>query len=317
MDDGGDATPCPPVPRDLFPQFNRLPFEIRSLVWEASLPARRLFHVRESITVYPEKGPPSLKRFVYHIPHRHPVATRVCRESRAAALRRGFFFPKCPDVWFNPDRDMLYIDRNQRRFIRSNRGEPAYTVRGLEQVKHVGVEWRAWFRDIPAYQPEKSMQERWQYALRSLRFYMPNLQTINFALPQTRYCGGMSFGREPYGAWENPCELVTLPEHVNIPWGRTSVTGATADPAAGAVSFGRQLTMRLTSWETIRRQMVDALTDDADDADDAAKEEQADEFGRIVLPPPAKNIPQVVGWWLIRSGDANLQDSPEVRTFRS
>lgn len=292
----------------MFPQFNDLPSEIRGLIWEATLPPRRIFHVRGSVTVYPEQGPPSLKRFLFHIPHRAPVATRVCKESRAAALRRGFFFPNCPDVWFNPDLDMLYIDRNQRRFIQ------LYRVDGLERVKHVGIEWRAWFRDIPALQSKESMQERWRYALRSVSLYMPNLQTINFVLPQTRYCGGMSFGREPYGAWEHPCELIPLPGQVNVPWGKTLPTGVTLDPGGmiGAVSFGRQLTTRLTGWETIRGQMVDALEDD----EDAGKEDLTDELGHI-LPPRAGNNPRVVGWWLIRVGDAKFYNNPEVRTFRS
>lgn len=308
-----ESTEKPSLP-DMFPQFNSLPSEIRGLIWEASLPTRRIFHVRGSVTVYPEQGPPSLKRFIFHISHRAPAATRVCKESRAAALRRGFFFPKCPDVWFNPDLDMLYIDRNQRRFIQSHAGEPLYRVDGLERVKHVGVEWRAWFRDIPPLQSKESMQERWRYALRSVGIYMPNLQTINFVLPQTRYCGGMSFGREPYGAWEHPCELIPLPEQVNVPWGKTLPAGATLDPGGmiGAVSFGRQLSMRLTGWECIRGQMVDALEDD----EDTGTKELTDDLGHVLL-HGAGNNPRVLGWWLIRVGDAKFYNNPEVRTFRS
>ncbi|OAQ61470.1 hypothetical protein VFPPC_09303 [Pochonia chlamydosporia 170] len=299
----------------MFTRFNDLPSEIRGLIWEATLPPRRIFHVRGSITIYPEQGWPSLKRFIFHIQHRHPVATQVCRESRAAALRRGFFFPKCPDVWFNPDRDMLYIDRNQRRLIQSQGGDAVYRVDGLERVKHLGIEWRAWFRDIPALQSEESMRERWKYALRSVNLYMPNLESINFVLPQTRYCGGMSFGREPYGAWEHPCELITLPANINVPWGKTLPPGAPLTDPALAVSFGRQLTTRLTTWETIRGQMIDALEDD----DEAAKEEEGEEIDELghVMPRPGGQIPQVVGWWLLRVGDGTSYNNQEVRTFTS
>ncbi|KAK8915420.1 hypothetical protein VCV18_010968 [Metarhizium anisopliae] len=312
--DGRNMTACASV--NMMPQFKGLPLEIRELVWEATLPPGRLFHVRDSITTYPERGPPCVKRFTFHMSHRHPVATRVCRESRATALRRGFLLSKRPEAWFNPDRDMLYIDRNQRRFIQRQSGDPVYQVEGLEQVQHVGVEWRAWFRDIAVFQSEASMHETWKHALRSLRLYLPNLQTINFVLPQTRHCGGMSFGREPYGASENPCQLITLPGHVKVPWGQTSPSGATLDPAVGAVAFGRELTMRLMTWATIRDQMVRALQDDRDDA---AREEKLDELVHV-LPAPARNIPQVVGLWLIRTGhvgDEKLLQGFEVRTFRS
>jgi hypothetical protein len=290
-----------------FVKFSSLPTEIRDLIWEATLPPRRLFHVSGSTTIRSEQGPTAIKLLTFHVRHRHPVATRVCRESREAALRRGFFFRRFTDVWFNPDRDMLYIDRNQRRYIQTKDGKPLYRIAGLDRVKHVAVEWRAWFRDIPALQSQESMCARWRHALRSLRLYTPNLETVNFVLPQTRYCGGMGFGREPYGSWKNPCDLIPLPEHANIPWGKTAPPGVThvAGLAMGSVSFGRQLTVRLTSWETIRAQMVDAL------AGEAAREQDGD------LAVVRSRVPRIVGWWLIRMGGAVSHNQPEVRTFRS
>src|SRR5580658_6884259 len=76
-------------------RFNGLPREVRDLIWEATLPPSRVFHVSGShdsseTRHHPPSVPPtqSFKFYVHHLP---PVTTRVCRESRAVALRRGFF----------------------------------------------------------------------------------------------------------------------------------------------------------------------------------------------------------------------------------
>ncbi|KHN94873.1 uncharacterized protein MAM_07292 [Metarhizium album ARSEF 1941] len=153
-------------------------------------------------------------------------------------------------------------------------------VDGLERVKHVGVEWRAWFSDIPAFQSAQSMRERWKHVLRALTWCLPDLQTINFVLPQTRCCGGVSVGREPYGASLNACRPTSLPGHVSVPWGRELPSGAAWDPAVGAVRLGRQLRIRLTSWDTIRDQMASALDDDDGHGDGGADQDDRGKGGQ-------------------------------------
>lgn len=290
--------------------LNDMPPEVRAMIWECTLPPQRIFHVCSAVSFHPKDKPSTVRRFAFHIQHEQPATLSVCRESRAAALRRGFFISKCPHIWFDPDVDMLYFDRNNRRFLQSKEGEPLYTFDGLDRVQHLGVEWRAWFRDIPALQSERSMLLRWKGAFDSLQVYMPRLKTVNFILPLLRYCGGMGFGREPYGAWSHPCELVPLPERVNIPWGKTMPAGTNwAGFFMGSVSFGRELSTRMLDWESIQKQMEVAWK-----MVDGGVRDRKDEVGRGKS-RRRRASPKIVGWWLIRTGDTALYNHPEVRVF--
>ncbi|RYP91041.1 hypothetical protein DL770_002871 [Monosporascus sp. CRB-9-2] len=84
-----------------FTLFNKLPAEIRMLIWEATLPRRYIFcpFYRPLIIL----GPPAI--------------AQVCRESRAIALKNGsphFLMGFCEgyDVltWYDPSRDSLLCD---------------------------------------------------------------------------------------------------------------------------------------------------------------------------------------------------------------
>ena len=275
--------------------LHTLPPEIRELIWTASLPPPRLFHVQNVVTTYS----PRESCFVFYKRHVLPVALGVCSESRAAALRAGFLL-RSPgrDVWFNPDSDTLYIDRNHRRFIQGKaKAQPA----GLDRIKHLGVEWRAWFLDVPTLSADQVMLPRWRAAFEALDVVCPMLETINFVLPQIRHCGGVTFGREPYGAGKHGCHLVPLPLDVGIPWG-TRLDVPPTDMAAtglaqlGAVQLGRLLTARLSNWDAVRRQMARGL--------EHGDEEESQ-----------KKTPEVLGWWLLREDTNVLLEHRDVKRF--
>ncbi|ROV97933.1 hypothetical protein VSDG_04935 [Cytospora chrysosperma] len=68
-----------------FPQFQRLPKEIREMIWALSIP-RRAYANREHRSNFGNTALPA------------PAITQVCTESRAVALRHGLFFP-VPQTW--------------------------------------------------------------------------------------------------------------------------------------------------------------------------------------------------------------------------
>ncbi|PNY26751.1 Uncharacterized protein TCAP_03323 [Tolypocladium capitatum] len=294
-------------------RFNGLPREVRDLIWEATLPPGRVFHVSGSHDI-PEtrRRPPSVpptQSFKFYVHHPPPVITRVCGESRAVALRRGFFISSrkdSPGVWFGPERDILYFDRNMRYLFKTREGKPLVSVEGLDRVLNVGVGWRAWFRDVPRLLPGEDMRHHWRAAIDPLFLYAPRLQTINFILPKVRHVGGVTFGREAYGAVNFPCELVPLPETTNLPWDKMPRPGS---PGTALLTGG---TTYLTTWKAIRREMERSL--EVAEGDEEALAE--DEWGHV-LEGRERDMPRVLGWWLLRVGAPTNYEQQQVREFSS
>lgn len=280
-------------------KFNSLPPEVRQLVWEASLPGRRVFHLSSflcpSHTKQHPNNIPALdgagsypQTCDVHIRHSPPAATQVCCESRNAALRRGFFLSACdvtstgprPGVWFNPHQDMLYFDRNMRRFISVKHH---MNITDIDRVLHIGVEWRAWFRDVPLAHPKDDVSLLWKPTMEVLLYYFPRAKSLNFILPKVRKNGTMPIGREPYSAKHYPCDIEPLDDSATVPWERE-----TRLPVSSA-SF------RSLAWSAIRKEMGAALhllqgSDMGAMADEHAGRE-AQQKG---------NAPTIEGWWLIR-----------------
>ncbi|RFU78067.1 hypothetical protein TARUN_4128 [Trichoderma arundinaceum] len=313
-----------------------LPFEIRSLIWEATLPPPRIFHIKGT-------ADSCLQRILtFHNSHPPPVALHICAESRAAALRNGGFF-LAPVVggtgsWFNPKRDILYFDRNQRHMLRSRAGKTQ--IRGWEQVLHVGLEWRAWFRDVPRQTApgDEDIRRHWRRVIRGLYLHMPALEGIHYVLPRVRHKGGVTWGREPYGAARYQAEVVRLPEETEIPWAgagmgiRNAVhNGAAAGNAAPGVlvvpgvAEGSRSVLTMTTWGDIKADMERALKEElkGDEEDRVAEldwtlmneegeEDDDDENTKCMF--PGNQIPEVMGWWLLRQ-DAPQEDHPSIREF--
>ncbi|CEI67342.1 hypothetical protein FVEN_g5759 [Fusarium venenatum] len=87
----------PPL-RQGFP-LHRLPPELRDHAWLFTLLDRRLFDVSKMLCIGDTE--------FFHFSFRHPppVTLQICHESRAIALRHGFFVKEgegSPGVWFRP-----------------------------------------------------------------------------------------------------------------------------------------------------------------------------------------------------------------------
>ncbi|KAM0302930.1 hypothetical protein ACHAPM_003716 [Fusarium culmorum] len=144
--------------------LHRLPPEVRDMIWLLTLPSHRTFEV-EAITREDNKSDIHLFRFEYPPPS--PVALRVCREFRGAALRKGFLFSttKGPSVWFRPETDTLYF-RDFRGLRDAMNKTTHIEIPGWEQVLHLGFGYSNFveylldmkdlvgFRDIFAHMPD-------------------------------------------------------------------------------------------------------------------------------------------------------------------
>lgn len=255
-----------------------------------------------------------MQSFKFYVQHPPPVTTSICRESRAVALRRGFFLPSgkdFPGAWFSPEHDILYFDRNMRYLFKTREGKPLVTIEGLERALNIGMGWRAWFRDIPRLLPGEDMRHHWRAAIAPLFLYAPRVQTINFVLPKVRHGGGVTFGREAYGAANYPCELVPLPETTKLPWDKMPRPGT---PGAVGVSTASLMGSRsyLTTWKAIRWEMERSL--EAGEGD--GEELKEDEWGHV-LGRRERDVPRVLGWWLLRPGAPTNYEQQQVREFSS
>ncbi len=303
--------------------LGRLPPEVRLLVWEATLPDRRVFHVSD-LTEVPQtpRITNSTKRneqlFSFHIRHAPPIAHGICHESRAVVLSRGFLLSGSKTCtgkpsagpWFNPQRDMLYLDRNMRHCLKA---KTPINVHGLNRVLHVGLEWRAWFRDVPRLPDGENMHhQQWKMAMEPLLLHCPSAETMSFVLPRVRHAGGVPSGREPYGAEKYSCSLETLPEGTKVPWERMPVqvtNGALVNFPGTALSQLGGESMPV-EWRVICRQMKTAADllpgDGTRNVEDEGFHEPVTQRRRII---------SVRGWWLVRPGARIGQEEQEAQEF--
>ncbi|KAK5992169.1 hypothetical protein PT974_05569 [Cladobotryum mycophilum] len=338
MEDAASSLSSPPAEVEAsectFP-FNSLPVEIRDVIWEFTLPPARVFHVSGTADRGRNVQPTD--------PRRTPLPfISAINPPRPRGLG-GYIFassPTRPGLWFNPQRDILYLDRNQRHHLRTKEGKPARHIFGWDRVLHVGIEWRAWFRDVPHRQPGRGMRRDWRAAIQSLYIYMPHLKGIHYILPRVRHIGGVTGGREPYGAAKYPTELVTLPATTSIPWYKTrgAAGNAPAAPGTGAAvleqmgaptaTTGEGHRPYLATWEHIREDMERSMESD-DESDDGREDDEqeeeldwtmVDEFDEYERVNASNRLwrderPEVVGWWLLRCGASMEKEDPQVRAY--
>jgi hypothetical protein len=266
-------------------RFNDLPFEVSELIWEHALPDARIFHV-EQIHVHSTverrlntttSSPVYYGHLQFYHTHKPPVITQICTASRKVAWRVGcFLFPYSkitnhPGVWFNPNQDILYVDRNQRSALGTDGINRTLIIAGLDRVQHVGLEWRWFLRDgskrLEDYSSEE-MRSHWVSKTDTLFAYMPSLQVIHYILPMIRHQGGYPWGREPRGFSSLPTETIKLPPDTVIP-----------------IESGHK------QWYQVKAEFEKAFSSKwiCDD--------KAEKFGdRIEYPP------EIVGKWLVRVG---------------
>ncbi|KAM5352710.1 hypothetical protein ACJ41O_005432 [Fusarium nematophilum] len=278
-------------------QFNHLPPELRDLIWESSLPSRRVFHVK-GVHQYITTPSSRTMSFRFHIRHANPVALRTCRESRAVALRAGFFLsPRGddPGVYFRTDADILYFDRNQRTLFQVKPNQPRVSVPGWDRVLNVGIEWRAFFRDTPRPSRGETTAGYWRAAIEPLYAYMPRMRTVNYILPFVRHKGGMTWGREPYGVQGFEPVLEELPEETEIPWQSTrNGGGVSRGQLMRDIQNPAGLSSLMVTWREVKEDIERGF----------AGEDESDGYP-----------PEIVGWWMFRTGAPTKYDNPEVRGF--
>ncbi|KAJ3527179.1 hypothetical protein NM208_g10831 [Fusarium decemcellulare] len=113
-----------------FPQFKKLPPELRSKIWECALSEPRIFWPGENRASW------ETMNFV----HKPPAARQTCHEARQVSQKLGVVaFGQNGTIkkglWFNLLSDILYLDR--RCFLTNDELLP--TVR--EEVRNVALDW--------------------------------------------------------------------------------------------------------------------------------------------------------------------------------
>ncbi|KAI0538274.1 hypothetical protein GGR58DRAFT_468905 [Xylaria digitata] len=95
-----------------FPQFSKLPPELRDLIWGYAFPEARIYEVLDSPCSSPSQGGPSAKLMFADVRNEPPPAlARVCRDSRQAVLR--YYKPLAFSgivKHINLSRDILLLD---------------------------------------------------------------------------------------------------------------------------------------------------------------------------------------------------------------
>ncbi|UKZ52452.1 hypothetical protein TrVGV298_006229 [Trichoderma virens] len=212
-------------------------------------------------------------------------------------------------------------------------------ISGWEKVLHVGLEWRAWFRDVPRQTApgDEDIRRHWRSVVRGIYFHMPAIEGIHYVLPRVRHKGGVTWGREPYKSAQYEAQLVHLPEATEIPWAGAGMgirnaihNGAAAGNAAPGVlvipgaTEGSRTLLTMTTWGDIKVDMERALEEElkGDEEDQVAEldwtlanedgEDEDEDNSKCVF--PGNQPPEVVGWWLLRQ-DAPREDHPSIREF--
>ncbi|KAJ4154801.1 hypothetical protein LMH87_000077 [Akanthomyces muscarius] len=255
--------------------FDRLLPEIQLLVLEAALPSQRIFHVSDA----------TKSSFTFYIRHPPPAVLSVCHMLRTAILRHGAFLDGAHGAFFLPAIDMLYFDRSHRRHFHRLQASSSANDRWAT-IQHVGLEWRALFARTPRLRPGEDFGSVWRAALAPLRVRMPALQSVTYVLPMVRHPGGLTWGREPYGAQLFAPGLVTLPEETKVPWGDALVM----DKVPQARARGRRRNLErvaltellldgrksyLVPWGEMKRVIEEAL--DREKEEDGERKEQREQ----------------------------------------
>ncbi|KAH7148375.1 hypothetical protein EDB81DRAFT_460794 [Dactylonectria macrodidyma] len=284
-------------------ELTDLPLEIRELIWEFSLPKCRVFHVKSISQQRPAVPDTHTMYCKFHIDHAPPVCLYVCSEARIVALRKGFFLSphgQHPGYWFSPEKDILYLDRNQRTWFHMKPDQPRMTVPGWDRVLNLGVEWRAFFRDIPRPSENETIASYWRASIDKMYIYMPRIRTINYILPKARYKGGATWGREPFGSHNFEAELLPLPEDTLIPW-ETSRNLGRAGPHHGQLITQLQMVATLAApvvtWREVKRDIEKGFEEDDGVGDEEAQPAREGSPSNGVSEPP-----EILGWQLVRVG---------------
>lgn len=216
------------------------------------------------------------------------------------------------ESWFNPESDILYFDKNSKSRCLAPGLESPIPIRHWDKVLNVGVEWRAFFNNIPRAQSDKGTRVIWRSVIHLLQRYMPGMRRLHYVLPMVRHPGGLVWGREPYGSPTFQAELVALPGTTKVPWGNGLILNTPSQlPGGAAGAMIELLDLRedqLIPWNVVKRGIqlaMDECEAERGHSEDVDWMVAVDE--QKVLP-----MPEIVGRWLVRP---NAHYDEEVHTF--
>lgn len=227
-------------------QLPHIPFELRQIIWDFTLPPRRIFHVNSTPRVQTERLSHETQRlynawfghnaepqqtsvetsigfscFKFKKHHPPPVITRICRESRDRAIRAGYFVlptlysndeDRISVAWFDGTSDLLYYpSKNAPTNLAHFTGLPYFLVANLARMSSVAVGW--WYLLSPPLEswvpdrPAEILQDR----LLAIYAHMPAIKTLYIVLPDFRDPEASRGAEEPLDDAGN-VELVTVPD---------------------------------------------------------------------------------------------------------
>lgn len=207
-------------------ELSSLPLELRDLIWEYTLPPPRLFtldglfrvrfsHFKDAISrVYEawfehqevggsHRVEPRDTTHCFDFRERHlpPITTQICRESRGAAARAGYFLLPAWDgshedtdllgegpgaAWFGGATDILYLEGSRVPFLLSS---TPFHIPNAVRVRSVGVDWRyvqGGTRASPEVWDSYSSMISFQRRLLALYAYAPGLTRLLLVRPGVR-----------------------------------------------------------------------------------------------------------------------------------
>lgn len=237
-------------------QFTDLPLEIRDLIWESVLPPPRVFEVRRIARLLPPEVPPPVYRITFSGHHATfdpasrqfrcfefyrkfppPVATQICRESRAAALRAGYFLlptsfssviaqtlvdVRYCMVWFGGPTDFLYFPfPAHHRTMEYGWGPRSVPTPCLSLIKNVGVEWVYFFqgtRAPPHKWASSSRTRHWQAHVLPLYEIPAARKQFSIVFPAGRSANTDGvLGTEPLESSELEARITSMLPSTSIP----------------------------------------------------------------------------------------------------
>ncbi|ROW05924.1 hypothetical protein VPNG_08007 [Cytospora leucostoma] len=179
-----------------FPQFQRLPKEIKQMIWALTIPRRAHKIVREDIDSTDDDDDYFAKNMF-----KSPAITQVCAESRAVALRHG----QCHTIrqcwpwdqetrtswhWFFPELDILILTHGSTREGRGVR----------TAAKRIFLECGQRFDESPFFEPQDTLRYNLYGQKHSPTVQMPNLEAAYVGYRLNIGCEvGTSFMREFFG----------------------------------------------------------------------------------------------------------------------
>lgn len=128
-----------------FPNFMKLPAEIRIKIWEFSLPGSRIFEPLIDDKYYGSaEGCMGL-----HHKFPPPASRGICKEAWNITEQHGMFcmgshrWAPMDGCWFNPRRDVVYLSSKWKHSLKSEANLKDFLDRFLlpPRVEHVALSW--------------------------------------------------------------------------------------------------------------------------------------------------------------------------------